>query len=94
MADMIELRSPLQAQVVQWQVAPGDAVAEGDVVVILEAMKMEHEVRAAAAGRVRRRATGACWISSRRCPPMRSTTAPAPKKDTRSAQCLTSRLPR
>ncbi len=50
---MSELRSPLQAQVVQWQVAPGDIVAPGDVVVILEAMKMEHEVRATAAGQVR-----------------------------------------
>jgi acetyl-CoA carboxylase carboxyltransferase component len=50
---MIELRSPLQAQLVQWQVTPGDTVRAGDVVVILEAMKMEHEVRAAEAGEVR-----------------------------------------
>jgi acetyl-CoA carboxylase carboxyltransferase component len=50
---MIELRSPLQAQLVQWQVKPGDTVRAGDVVVILEAMKMEHEVRAAASGEVR-----------------------------------------
>ena len=42
---MTQLRSPLQAQVVQWLVAPGDAVHAGDVLVILEAMKMEHEVR-------------------------------------------------
>jgi acetyl-CoA carboxylase carboxyltransferase component len=52
---MTELRSPLQAQVVQWLVAPGDAVRTGQVVVILEAMKMEHEVRSPAAGRVRER---------------------------------------
>jgi acetyl-CoA carboxylase carboxyltransferase component len=50
---MTELRSPLQAQLVQWQVSPGDMVRAGDVVVILEAMKMEHEVRAAADGQVR-----------------------------------------
>ncbi|MBI2772459.1 MAG: biotin/lipoyl-binding protein [Burkholderiales bacterium] len=50
---MTELRSPLQAQVVQWQVAVGDSVQAGDVLVILEAMKMEHELRAAAPGRVR-----------------------------------------
>ena len=37
----------------QWLVGPGDTVRAGDVVVILEAMKMEHEVRAAAAGQVR-----------------------------------------
>lgn len=52
---MTELRSPLQAQVVQWLVAPGDTVAAGDLLVILEAMKMEHEVRAPAGGRVRER---------------------------------------
>lgn len=49
---MTELRSHLQAQVVQWLVTPGAIVRAGDVVVILEAMKMEHEVRAAAGGRV------------------------------------------
>ena len=43
---MTSIRSPLQAQIVQWLVAPGDTVRRGDVVVILEAMKMEHEVRA------------------------------------------------
>ncbi len=43
---MIELRSPLQAQLVQWLVAPGDTVREGVPLVILEAMKMEHELRA------------------------------------------------
>lgn len=55
MRAMTELRSPLQAQVVQWLVAPGDSVQAGDLVVILEAMKMEHELRAPASGRVRER---------------------------------------
>lgn len=45
---MTELRSPLQAQIVQWLVAPGDSVRAGDVLVILEAMKMEHELCAPA----------------------------------------------
>ena len=49
---MTEIRSPLQAQIVQWQVQPGDTVRAGDLLVILEAMKMEHEVRAEHAGRV------------------------------------------
>ena len=49
---MIELRSPLQAQIVQWLVAPGDSVRAGDVLVILEGMKMEHELRATGDGRV------------------------------------------
>ncbi len=50
---MTKVFSPLQAQVVQWLAAPGDTVRTGDVVVILEAMKMEHEVRATADGRVK-----------------------------------------
>jgi acetyl-CoA carboxylase carboxyltransferase component len=49
---MQNIRSPLQAQLVQWLVASGDAVAAGDVLVILEAMKMEHEIRATHAGRL------------------------------------------
>ena len=48
----LSVRAPLQAQIVEWQVAPGDRVRTGDVLLILEAMKMEHEVRAACAGRV------------------------------------------
>lgn len=55
---MTSVRSPLQAQVVQWQVGPGDLVREGDLLVVLEAMKMEHEVRSPAAGRVRERRVG------------------------------------
>ncbi|MDP1998715.1 MAG: acetyl-CoA carboxylase biotin carboxyl carrier protein subunit, partial [Rhodoferax sp.] len=47
---MTSIRSPLQAQIVQWQVMPGDAVQTGDLLVILEAMKMEHELRAEQAG--------------------------------------------
>ena len=47
---MTPIRSPLQAQIVQWLVVPGDAVQAGDLLVILEAMKMEHEVRAGHSG--------------------------------------------
>jgi acetyl-CoA carboxylase carboxyltransferase component len=47
---MQNIQSPLQAQVVQWLVAPGANVRPGDVLVILEAMKMEHEIRASQAG--------------------------------------------
>jgi acetyl-CoA carboxylase carboxyltransferase component len=50
---MFEIRSPLHAQLVQRLVQVGDAVAKGDVLFILEAMKMEHEVRATEAGVVR-----------------------------------------
>ena len=49
---MTELRAPLNARLVQWLVQPGDTVQAGQVLVILEAMKMEHEVRAPQAGRI------------------------------------------
>ena len=54
---MQNIHSPLQAQLVQWQVQPGDAVAAGDLLVILEAMKMEHEIRAPQAGQL-----GECYF--------------------------------
>jgi acetyl-CoA carboxylase carboxyltransferase component len=47
---MNTLRSPLQSQVVEVCVAVGDAVRAGDPLVIVEAMKMEHELRAAVDG--------------------------------------------
>ena len=50
---MTEIRSPLQAQIVHWHVSPGDTVHAGDLLVVLEAMKMEHEVRATVAAHVR-----------------------------------------
>ena len=51
-APMIDIRSPLQAQIVQWMHPVGTHVPAGEVLVVVEAMKMEHEVRAPAAGRV------------------------------------------
>lgn len=50
---MIQTRAPMQAQIVQWLVKVGDVVHAGDVLVILEAMKMEHELRADADGTVK-----------------------------------------
>lgn len=44
--------APLAGNIWKVQVAPGQAIQEGDVLVILEAMKMETEVRAARAGTV------------------------------------------
>ncbi|WP_458524789.1 sodium-extruding oxaloacetate decarboxylase subunit alpha [Onishia taeanensis] len=44
--------APLAGNIFKVNVKPGDQVAEGDVVIILEAMKMETEVRAASAGTV------------------------------------------
>ena len=50
---MTELRSPLQAHIVQLLVQPGEAVQQGQLLLVLEAMKMEHEVCAPSAGTVR-----------------------------------------
>ncbi|MFO1246327.1 MAG: carboxyl transferase domain-containing protein [Ramlibacter sp.] len=47
------MRAPLTAQLVEWLVQPGDTVRTGQLLLVLEAMKMEHEVRATADGRVR-----------------------------------------
>ncbi len=41
-----EMSAPLSGNIFKVNVAPGDTVKEGDVVIILEAMKMETEVRA------------------------------------------------
>ena len=46
------LPAPLAGNIFKVNVAPGDAVAAGDVIVILEAMKMETEVRAPKDGTV------------------------------------------
>ena len=47
------VRAPLAGTVVAVAVAPGDPVAADDELLVIEAMKMEHEVRALAAGLVR-----------------------------------------
>jgi acetyl-CoA/propionyl-CoA carboxylase biotin carboxyl carrier protein len=44
--------SPMHGVVVEMKVAPGDAIAEGQVVAIVEAMKMMNEIRAHKAGSV------------------------------------------
>ncbi|MGS0727261.1 biotin/lipoyl-containing protein, partial [Shewanella sp. 0m-11] len=45
-----EQNAPLSGNIFKVHVSPGDSVKEGDVVIILEAMKMETEVRAEADG--------------------------------------------
>jgi acetyl/propionyl-CoA carboxylase alpha subunit len=47
-----ECRAPLPGAITKVLVAVGDAVAEGDGLVVLEAMKMEHTLRAPGAGTV------------------------------------------
>ncbi|RUR34392.1 sodium-extruding oxaloacetate decarboxylase subunit alpha [Vreelandella nanhaiensis] len=46
------IAAPLAGNIFKVNVRPGDQVAEGDVVIILEAMKMETEIRASSAGTV------------------------------------------
>ena len=47
------LKAPMPGLVVRVNVAVGDEVAAGQGLVVIEAMKMENELRAAAAGRVK-----------------------------------------
>ena len=44
----------MPGRIVAVRVAAGSAVAKGDVLVVVEAMKMEHAVRAAKEGAVKR----------------------------------------
>ncbi|MCD6293862.1 MAG: acetyl-CoA carboxylase biotin carboxyl carrier protein subunit [Deltaproteobacteria bacterium] len=50
---MSEVVAPMGGKVIDVKVKPGDAVNEGDEVVILEAMKMELPVVAEASGTVK-----------------------------------------
>ncbi|MFC3095013.1 oxaloacetate decarboxylase subunit alpha [Alteromonas sediminis] len=50
----IAIKAPLAGNVFKVMVAPGQQVNEGDVVIILEAMKMETEIRSQASGTVSR----------------------------------------
>lgn len=47
-----DLRAPMPGLIVRVEVGEGQEVAEGDGLVVMEAMKMENELRADAAGRV------------------------------------------
>lgn len=51
--DRTEVRAPLPALVVNVEVGVGDTVTEGQGLVILEAMKMENELRAHTSGTVK-----------------------------------------
>lgn len=47
------ITAPMPGSIIQVMVKSGDEVAEGDVVLILEAMKMENEVCAPKAGKIK-----------------------------------------
>jgi biotin carboxyl carrier protein len=44
--------SPMPGRVVELRVKTGDAVARGDVLAVVEGMKMQHAIRAGRAGRI------------------------------------------
>lgn len=50
---MSEITAPMGGKVIDVKVNPGDAVNEGDEVIIIEAMKMELPVVASASGTVK-----------------------------------------
>jgi 3-methylcrotonyl-CoA carboxylase alpha subunit len=51
--DAERLQAPLPGKVIQVAVQSGQTVAAGDVLVVLEAMKVEHQITAPHAGRVK-----------------------------------------
>jgi len=51
--DQVALSAPMPATVLKITVAPGQDVNEGDLLVMLEAMKMEMPIKAPRSGRVR-----------------------------------------
>jgi len=51
-ADSIEVVAPMNAKVIKVNLAVGDHVGEGDIIFVVEAMKMEVEVKASAAGTI------------------------------------------
>lgn len=51
-ANGTQVNAPMPGNILDVKVKVGDTVAEGDVLLILEAMKMENEILAPAAGKV------------------------------------------
>ena len=51
-ADGTQVSAPMPGNILDVKVSVGDTVAEGDLLLILEAMKMENEILAPASGKV------------------------------------------
>lgn len=47
------IRAPMAGRIVRFQVAPGDLVQDGQGLIVLEAMKMENELKSQGIGQVR-----------------------------------------
>ena len=61
------VRAPMHGKLLRLSVAAGDDVRPGQALAVIEAMKMEHEIEAAIAGRV----AAFTSRSATRCPPIR-----------------------
>ncbi|MHC5795761.1 acetyl/propionyl/methylcrotonyl-CoA carboxylase subunit alpha [Lacisediminihabitans sp. FW035] len=73
-----ELRSPMPGAVVAIHVNDGDAVEEGAAIIVVEAMKMEHVLRATSAGRVDLQVTVGSQVSRDQ---LLATVVPPPEAD-------------
>ena len=51
-AGLVRINAPMTGSIVEVRVTPGQAVAQGEVVLIIESMKMNNELRSPAAGTV------------------------------------------
>jgi len=60
-ADPAAVPAPIAGTLQSWKVADGDMVAEGDVIAVMEAMKMEMQVTAHRAGRIALRAAAGSY---------------------------------
>ena len=48
-----EIKSPMPGKITQMQAKVGDKVTKGQVLIVMEAMKMEYNLKAAAAGEIK-----------------------------------------
>lgn len=57
--ETVAIRAPMQGTIVEITVQEGDAVREGTILLIMDSMKMEHEIKATVSGIVRQIAVSA-----------------------------------
>ncbi len=48
-----DIKAPMPGLVLDIKIAPGDEVEEGDVILVLEAMKMENMIKSPGAGKIK-----------------------------------------
>ncbi|WP_416402050.1 acetyl/propionyl/methylcrotonyl-CoA carboxylase subunit alpha [Alicycliphilus denitrificans] len=66
-ADEAAVASPIAGNLHAWKVGEGDAVQEGDVIAVMEAMKMEMQVTAHRAGRITLQAAAGSYQAAGAC---------------------------